>query len=138
MMVYYILTVNSQIMDTEVDDAGDRAGRALRYPSVHGRAGAGSRGTGGSGPRPSPGGGGIREAHRTAVRSRRGQDRGHGRCGYRRAGAVVNLSWGGAARLGRGGDARPRGERQLGGGGKTPTGPFWRVCPAFQPRPTRP
>jgi predicted TIM-barrel fold metal-dependent hydrolase len=33
-------------MDTEVDDADGRAGRALRHPSVHGRPGAGSRGSG--------------------------------------------------------------------------------------------
>src|SRR5918994_2187274 len=101
----------------EVADAGDRAGRALRYPSVHGRAGAGSRGTGGSGPRPSPGGGGIREAHRNAVRSRRGPERGYGRRGYRRAGAVADLSWRRAARRDRGGGGRSWEKRPSLGGG---------------------
>src|SRR5215207_782552 len=53
----------------EVGDADDHPGRALRHPIVYGGSGAGAEGLGGSGPRPSPGGGGICEAHRTAVRT---------------------------------------------------------------------
>src|SRR5215218_9323397 len=94
------------ILGKEIDDAHDHAGRTLRHPGVHGRPGAGPQGPRGSGPRPSPGSGGLREAHRTAVRTRRRQDRGHGRRRYRYAGVVADLSWRRAARRCRGGSVR--------------------------------
>src|SRR5215212_11959278 len=88
---------------TGVKDADHRVGGALRYGSVHGGSWAGASGHGGGHPGPSEGGGGLWQAPGGVERPWRRQDRGDGRGGCRRTGAVAHLPWGGAAGLGRSG-----------------------------------